>query len=114
MNETMKSRLERLLSEEIGVRRIDFLTKCKTKDGMIYTLEVTENHKEQAPKEIPYADWVESNAVSALLHFTDLVAHENGYQMSLHELVTIKNSEIVRVWVELGDCYVDGPIIQEK
>lgn len=107
MYETMRDRLERLLQEEVGIHRVDTIVKCKTRDGLLYTLGITENHRKDAPKEVSFAEWVESNAIKDLLQYTEaLEQSEHGFITSMHELVTIRKTEIARIWVELGDCHV--------
>ena len=73
MNESMNSRLTRLLDGDSGIYQVDILLKCKTRDGMIYTLDVTENRTQDCTKEIPFADVVNSGACENLLHWMDLI-----------------------------------------
>ena len=108
MNESMHSRLTRLLDGDSGIYQVDILLKCKTRDGMIYTLDVTENRTQDCTKEIPFADVVNSGACENLLHWMDLAEKKDNFLLSLHEHVAIRCSEVTRVWAELGDIYTNS------
>lgn len=111
MYETMKDKLERLQQID-GTYRVDTIIKCRTREGMLYTLGITENHQEDAPKDIPFAEWVESNAIKDLLQYSEALQQGDcGFITSMHELVTIRKTEIVKLWVELGECYVMGDCV---
>lgn len=112
MNESMQSRLCRLLAQDPDIYKVEVPIKCKTKDGMIYTMECIEVEREKCPKEIPFEDYVHSIACQGLLHLHDLVEGPDGFRLSMHELVSVRGSEIVRIWAELGDIHTEGPIIE--
>lgn len=109
MNETIQSRLTRLTRDLGRIDEVDMLLKCKTRDGMIYTLEVTEFRTEGYKGEIPFAGHVDSSMAMALISAVEQVAKE-GYWFSGHEMAAIRHDEIVRLWVEIGDVYYNGPI----
>ena len=106
MKETMCGKISRLLEDD-NIYRVSLILKCKTKDGMIYTVEVYEVDRSDVAEGIPFGDVVSSRACAALIDLTKRVDIEGGYTMSLHELVAIQSDEIARVWVELGDLYTN-------
>ncbi len=109
MNETLQSKLARLLDDE-NIYRVDINIKCKTQDGMIYTL-FAQNHtrvEETKDTTIPFADLVHSAAIDSLLHIMGVVEKGDGYWFSVEEMVAVKHTEIVRIWAELGDLYSSG------
>ena len=110
MNETLKSRLVRMLAD-VHICQVDIAYKCKTKDGMIYTMDKTEFCREDCPfaNEGGYADWVEGVATGQLLETMENVQDGNGFYFSCHENVAIRKDEIIRMWVDI-DCahYDDG------
>lgn len=108
MNETLQSKLARLLNDE-GINRVGINIKCKTQDGMIYTLLSQEYDREEVTKEttIPFADCVHTAAVESLLEVMAVVEKGDGYFFSVEELVAVKHTEIIRIWAELGDLYCD-------
>lgn len=108
MNESMHNRLNRLLSGDSGIYQVDILLKCKTKDGMIYTLDVTENREKDCPEGLPFADLVESGVCENLLRWVELAEKKDDFLLSLHEHVAIRCSEVIRVWAELGDIRTTG------
>lgn len=106
MNETLQSKLTRLLADK-HIYRVEINIKCKTKDGMIYTLEANEYDRPdgEGVTTLPFADGVHSDTVSNLLHITDVVENGDSYWFSTEEMVAVKHTEIVRIWAELGDLY---------
>jgi hypothetical protein len=54
-----------------------------------------------------FADGVHSDTVGNLLHITNVVEKGDGYWLATEELVAVKHTEIVRIWAELGDLYMD-------
>lgn len=111
MRESLSSRLCRLTTKDSGINQIDLEIKCKTRDGMIFTLEIIEcKRKLIEGASMDFAEIVDTRATSELLGYTEMVEHTDGFITSMHELVTIKNSEIARVWVELGAIHTDSPV----
>ena len=109
MNETLQSKLARLLADE-HIYRVDINIKCKTQDGMIYTL-FSQNHtrvEETQEPNIPFADLVYSSVAECLLHVMEVVEKGDGYWFSVEEMVAVKHTEIIRLWAELGDLYSDA------
>ena len=108
MNETLQSKLTRLLENQ-HIYKVEINIKCKTRDGMIYTLGTSEYDRPDGEGEavLPFADGVHSNTVDNLLHITDVVEKGDGYWFSVEEMVAVKHTEIVRIWAELGDLYCD-------
>ena len=104
MRETMCSKIERLL-DDTNVYRAELVLKCKTKDGMIYTVEVIEIDRSNVVEGVPFGSFFNARACEAVIDLTESVGLDGGYTLSLHELVSIQNSEIARVWVEIGDLY---------
>ena len=109
MNETMKSKLTRLLNGA-DIYQIDVVYKGKTKDGMLYTLQRDTFVKEDATPGV-FADSVYNSATETLLGLTDLM-EKDGFYFADEDMVSIKKSEVTRVWAEIGDMYMDGaPVI---
>ncbi len=108
MNETLQSKLTRLLQDK-HIYKVEINIKCKTKDGMIYTLETNEYDRPEGDgvTTLPFADGVHSDTVGNLLHITNVVEKDDGYWVATEELVAVKHTEIVRIWAELGDLYYD-------
>lgn len=106
MNETLQSKLARLLADE-NIYRVEINIKCKTQDGMIYTLLSEEHDRVEGAGEttLPFAEGVHTCAVQSLLHSMEVVEKGDGYWFSLEEMVAVKHTEIVRIWAELGDLY---------
>jgi hypothetical protein len=108
MNETLRNKLDRLLADD-HIYKVEINIKCKTKDGMIYTLDFYEYDRPDGDgvTTLPFADGVHSDTVGNLLHITNVVEKGDGYWLSTEELVAVKHTEIVRIWAELGDLYYD-------
>lgn len=106
MNETLQSKLVRLLADE-NIYKVEINVKCKTRDGMIYTLLSSEHSRAEGAGEtaLPFAETVHSCTVQELLHITEVVEKGDGYWFSIEEMVAVKHTEIVRIWAELGDLY---------
>ena len=106
MNETVQSKLARLLGDK-NIYKVEINIKCKTKDGMIYTLDSSEYDRPDEKDTLPFADGVHSDTLSNLLHIANVIEKGDGYWLSTEELVAVKHTEIVRIWAELGDLYLD-------
>lgn len=110
MNETLRNRLDKLGLDE-HIYQVDLVFKCKTKDGMLYTLDGMECRREDCPKEIPFPDFLESCAIKSVLDLMGLVQDARGdaFYFSAHESAAIRKDEIIRVWADI-DCahYDDG------
>ena len=106
MKETMKSKLVRLLKDG-NIEQVDINFKCKTKDGMIYTLQTDAFKKESGTGE-EFAEDIHNAATGELLKLTEY-AEKEGYWFADEDMVSVRKSEIVRIWAELGDLYfADG------
>lgn len=106
MKETMKSKLIQLLKDG-NIEQVDINFKCKTKDGMIYTLQTDAFKKESGTGE-EFAEDIYNAAAGELLKLTEY-AEKEGYWFADEDVVSIRKSEIVRIWAELGDLYfADG------
>lgn len=109
MNETLHSKLARLLMDE-HIYKVEINIKCKTTDGMIYTIlsqEFDRAESETNVANIPFADCVDTATTQNLLEITSIVEKGDGFWFSVEEMVSVKHSEIVRIWAELGDLYWD-------
>lgn len=108
MNETLQSKLARLLADN-NIYKVEINIKCKTQDGMIYTLTSKEYERADVTKEttVPFADCVHSNTTQNLLEIMEIIEKGDGYWFSVEEMVAVKHTEIVRIWAELGDLYFD-------
>jgi len=102
MHETLSSRVIRMVRDE-HMYQVDIAYKCKTKDGMLYTLEILECRREDTPEGFEFAEYVDSCVLKGLLNFLGLVEAEDGFYFSSHESAIIRKSEIVRVWADI-DC----------
>jgi hypothetical protein len=113
MNETLQSKLARLLQDK-NIYKVEINIKCKTHDGMIYTLASQEHDRAETEGEttLPFADCVHSQAVQNLLEIMEIVENGDGYWFSVEEMVAVKHTEITRIWAELGDLYYDELIAQ--
>ena len=108
MNETLRNRIDRLLADK-HIYRVEINIKCKTKDGMIYTLQSSEYDRteEMGVTALSFEEGVHTATVDDLLHITGVVEKGDGYWFSVEEMVAVKHTEIVRIWAELGDLYYD-------
>lgn len=108
MNETLRNKLDRLL-ENTNIYKVEINIKCKTKDGMIYTLDTNEYERAEGEGKtcLPFAEAVHSETVGSMLHITGVIEQGDGYWFSVEEAVSIKHTEIIRIWAELGDLYMD-------
>jgi hypothetical protein len=108
MNETLQSKLARLLSDK-NIYKVEINIKCKTHDGMIYTLMSQEYDRTEETKEttLPFAECIHSHTVQNLLEVMGIVEKDNGYWFSVEEMVAVKHTEITRIWAELGDLHID-------
>ena len=108
MKETMRSKLVRLLQDG-NIEQVDIHYKCKTKDGMIYTLQ-TDTFRKESKCGADFADDIHNATTGELLKLTEY-AEKEGYWFADEDMVSIRKSEIVRIWAELGDLYfADGEI----
>lgn len=111
MNERLSSKLARLLADE-HIYKVEIDIKGKTKDGMIYTLlsqefsreDMTEGQKATC---ISFPEAVDTSTTQNLLEMTSIIEKGDGFWFSVEEMVSVKHSEIVRIWAELGDLYYD-------
>jgi hypothetical protein len=110
MNETLRDRLFKL-TRDPHIHQVDLVFKCKTKDGMLYTLDILECRKTDCPESILFAEFLESHAIKGVLDRMGLVQDARGdkFYFSAHESVAICKDEIIRVWADI-DCahYDDG------
>ena len=108
MNETLQSKLARLLADE-NIYKVEINIKCKTQDGMIYTLMSQEHDRKTVTKDsaLTFAETVHYCTTESLLEIMGIVEKGNGYWFSVEEMVAVKHTEIVRIWAELGDLYSD-------
>ena len=109
MNERFSSKLARLLMNK-HIYRVEVNIKCKTKDGMIYTIQSQEFDRAETESNvcgITFADCVDTATTQNLLEITGIAEKGDGFWFSVEEMVSVKHSEIVRIWAELGDLYHD-------
>ena len=112
MNETLQSKLARLLQDK-HIYKAEINIKCKTKDGMIYTLRSQEYTRmdEMGKTALDFDECIHSDVMGDLLDITNIVEKGDGYWFSVEEMVAVKHTEIVRIWAELGDLYYDDTAI---
>lgn len=115
MNETLQSKLARLLQDE-HIYKVEINIKCKTKDGMIYTLRSQEYNRteEMGKTALGFDEGIHSNVMGNLLDITNVIEKGDGYWFSVEEMVAVKHTEIVRIWAELGDLYYDDASILNR
>ena len=108
MNETLRNKLDRLL-ENTNIYKVKINIKCKTKDGMIYTLDTDEYERAEGEGKtcLPFSEAVHSETVGRMVHITGVIEKGDGYWFSVEEAVSIKHNEITRIWAELGDLHMD-------
>lgn len=111
MNERFSSKLARILMNE-HIYKVEINIKCKTKDGMIYTMCSHEHERSDlTPGEkecnISFAEHVDTCSTQELLHINGVVEDGDGFWICLEEMCTIRHGEIIRIWAELGDLYHD-------
>ena len=108
MNETLQSKLARILGDK-NIYKVEINIKCKTQDGMIYTLLSQEHERKEETKETTctFAECVHSHTVQELLEIMGIVENGDGYWFSVEEMVAVKHTEITRIWAELGDLHID-------
>ena len=95
MKETMKSKLARLLMDE-NVRQVDINYKCKTKDGMIYTLQ-TDSFIRDSDRDISFADAIHSEAIGELEKLTEY-AEKEGYWFADEDIKPLFRSSLPRAF----------------
>ena len=110
----LHERLHKLVRDEgPDLTQVNVALKCRTSDGMIYTLDVIEFTRSQYGKEVPFEDVIFSRSLDEVLHLTELISRDpNRLQLSSHECVSIKSSEIVRIWADIDATYVTGMLIE--
>lgn len=104
MNETLRNRLDKLGLDK-HICQVDLVFKCKTSDGMLYTLDGMECRRADSPKEIPFSDFLESCAIKGVLELMGVVQDSKGdnFYFSARESAAIRKDEITRVWADI-DC----------
>lgn len=111
MNKTMMNKIQQLITEQPNLHKVEMNIKCKTKDGMIYTLSSSIYEKENLNTE-HFSQLVYESSFDDLLHITEGI-ERGGFWICHEEMVSIEAREIVRVWSEIGDLYYDGyPLAQ--
>ncbi len=86
------------------IYRVAIDIKVKTKDGMIYTMENRECGGYDG--EIPFADCVINEISGAIIDYTNQTEEKpDSFWFALDESVSVRNSEIVRIWAEIGPFY---------
>ena len=107
MKETLSNRLFKL-TNDVHVEQVDVAYKCKTKDGMIYTLDI-DGYRRDAIEgyNITFPEHVDSCVIKELLNYLELVEAEDGFYFSSCESVLIRKSEIVRVWADIECGHFD-------
>lgn len=106
MNETLQDKLTRLLGDE-EVYRVDINYKCKTRDGMLYTMDRDTFGKREGEDHEDFGCRVMNGATGVMLHLTE-EAEKTGYWYSVDEMVAINKPEVIRIWAELGDIYTNS------
>ena len=110
MNETLRDKLDKLC-RDAHIQQVDLAFKCKTKDGMLYTLDIVECRKAGCPEGVTFAELLEGHAIQGVLlrlnHAQE--ARTEEFYFSAHESVAIRKDEIVRIWADIGRAhYGDG------
>lgn len=113
--DTLEKRLTDLFDGGSGdnIYRVDISLKCKTKDGMVYTMDGIEfRRKKDQPKDF-FRDGIFSKTLLNVLEYQELVSRDpEGFRVSCRECVAVKSSEIVRIWADIEESWVDGPSLE--
>lgn len=113
--DTLEKRLTDLFDGGCGkdIYRVDISLKCKTKDGMVYTMDGIEFRREQDQTPERFRDGIFSQTLLNVLEYQELVSRDpDGFRVSCHECVAVKSSEIIRIWADIEESWVDGPILE--
>ena len=114
--DTLEKRLQDLFAGPAGeyIERVIISIKCKTKDGMVYTMDGIEFAREKGQEKDIFRDGIFSKTLLEVLEFQELVARDpDGFRVSCHECVAVKSSEIVRIWADIDESWVDDPSDKE-
>ena len=113
--DTLEKRLTDLFDGGSGddIYQVLISLKCKTKDGMVYTMDGIEFHREQGQPSDSFRDAIFSNTLLNVLEYQELVSRDpDGFRVSCHECVAVKSSEIVRIWADIEESWVEGPSLE--
>lgn len=110
MSESMKSKVVRLLVN-VDVEAVSMNYKCKTKDGMIYTIQ-SDKFCKDSKSDSDFAGNICNAVTEELIKITEDI-EKDGYLFTEEDMVSIKKSEIIRIWVELGDLYYAEGVFPE-
>lgn len=104
MNKDIKNLLDAVVYGEMA-EKIEFYVKCETRDGHIGVFE--HNKYEKKPNESldEYTNRVNSDLAECLMDYVEQVENEE-FSVFLDSMMCIRNSEITRIWVEIGDIYI--------
>lgn len=87
--------------------KVEFFVKCKTKDGHVETFEMKEFSKEDNEDIEDYKGRIESEMTELFIDTVDSVENDE-FSIFLNSMVSVRNSEIVRIWVEPGTFYIES------
>jgi hypothetical protein len=104
MNDALRDRLFKI-TRDLHVFQVDLAFKCKTKDGMLYTLDVHECRREDCPEGILFADWLDTQSFMGVMRLQDIVedVRTAKFYLSEYESAAIRKDEIIRIWADI-DC----------
>jgi hypothetical protein len=114
--DTMEKRLADLFDCQNGehIEKVLISLKCKTKDGMVYTMDGREFDKQPGQSKDHFRDLIFSGTLMEVLEFQELVARDpDGFRVSCHECVAVKSSEIIRIWADIEESWVTGPSLEQ-
>ena len=107
--DALDKRLQDLFAGTAGeyIERVIVSIKCKTKDGMIYTMDGIEFAREEGQDKNMFRSGISSRTMLSVLEYQDLVARDpDGFRVSCHECVAVRSSEIVRIWADIEESWV--------
>lgn len=107
MNELLKNKLERIIMGDEGIYGVDISYKCKTKDGMLCTIDCDEFKNREDEDHSSFCSRVVNTVIETIMALSENSETE-GFIFSVEEIISIKKSEIIRIWAEIGDIYTES------
>lgn len=104
MRNDIKNLIDAVVFSDMACK-IESCVKCKTKDGTTAVIECNEYEKDNNESLDEYANRVYSDITECFLHSVEQIERET-FPVFLESMTCIRNSEITRIWVEIGDIYI--------
>lgn len=104
MRNDIKNLLDAVVYSEMA-KEIEFYVKCETRDGRIEIFEHNKYDKNEGESLEEYTNRVNSDLTECLMDYLEQVENEE-FSVFLDSMLCVRNSEITRIWVEIGDIYI--------